>query len=175
MSSISRCLGCGPPSPHRLEKPLPNYVAPSLTLIVAFSAPPAGSISGGTACVQAGTRSRERSSRITSPSQPDRTLPASGKGDEGHDQSACCRLSPVLGNSSHGLALRDRRLGSLSNLTHLFALSPPNVASAIASVSFRLGHAVFEPILSNEPALMITMRRTDNCFPTPSTTSTRAS
>jgi len=122
-----------------------------------------------------GTRSRERSSRITSPSQPDRTLPASGKGDEGHDQSACCRLSPALGNSSRGLALRDHRLGSRSNLTHLFAFSPPIVASTIDSVSFRLGHAVFVPTLSSENALMITMRRIDNCFPTPSTTSTRAS
>jgi hypothetical protein len=82
---------------------------------------------------------------------------------------------PRSENSSRGLALRDHRKGSLSNLTHLFALSPPIVASAIASVSFRLGHAVIEPVLSNAPALMITMRRTDNCFPTPSTTSTRAS
>jgi hypothetical protein len=34
---------------------------------------------------------------------------------------------------------------------------------------------MFEPTLSSELALMITMRRTDNCFPSPSTTSTRAS
>jgi hypothetical protein len=175
VSSISRCLGCGPPAPHRLEKPLPNLRrAKSDTHCRLLGTAHRFHLRRDSLC-SSGTRSRERSSRITSPSQPDRTLPASRKGDEGHDQSACRRLSPALGRSSRGLALRDHRLGSRSNLTHLFALSPPTVASAIDSVSFRLGHAVHESVLSNEPALMITMRRTDNCFPTPSTTSTRAS
>lgn len=82
---------------------------------------------------------------------------------------------PRSEKSSRGLALHDHLVGSPSNLTHLFALSPPIVASAIDSASFRLGHAVSVPTLAREHALMISMRRTDNCFPTPSTTSTRAS
>lgn len=173
-SSISRCLGCRPPAPHRLEKPNPNVDLPPGTPCRRQQHRRAGSIPADSLLLPR----HELAPRIEelALTAPTRTIcaPPSVKrtANDPRYLPSCACLAAEIDPTAKAFELHPDRTG-LEHY-HRFAFYRPDDASARFPTSFRLGRATFRH-LAMTLRLTIKMQQTDVCFPSPQFTSTRAS
>lgn len=172
-----RCLGCRPPASYRLEKPTyePTLTCHLTSLVVERQHRPAGSISGWQLARPAVCRLRSSYLRVCVDCLDQDRRPCPRLKELEATQDVFCRVVPQ--NPDYRV-LTPCGLRFGLNSDHPVDASSPffrRIArQRVASTSIRLGHAA-EHHLAVAFNLVIRTQQTDFCFPSPQTTSTRAS